>query len=308
MIELVVTPRRVLSWEQFVAVEPAFTIALDGAVSGPPRFDDRGPRLNLNHHEGVDRLSTRSTSGQVMICVKQGLFETFRDPAGPRARILVNDPDQDTSLAVWLLANHERISGTRSEPLLSRLCFAADVLDATAGAYPFEPESELMWQLAWIFQPYWEPRLSGELVTMSASDMEAVIKAVGERIEAYSSGKGGRLRPDTEYEVLHHGAGWVLVKELGAHARTRMFHDGIRAYVTVREGPAEHFTYSIGKMSHFVPFPLERLYDELNQAEGIPAEASDRWGGGNTIGGSPREQGSRIPPAKLARILDGLVA
>lgn len=307
MIELHVEPRVVKSWEQFQREAPGGSLGLDGYVAGPPRFAPEGPHANLNHHEGVDRLATRSSAAQVLLMVKQGLFDAFRKDDAPFARVYVNDADQDTSLAVWLLRNQERISGVRSEPLLSRLVFCSDMMDATAGAYPFPPDSQIVRELGWIYEPYEQARLSGHLLVMSAGEMEGLLDAVGARIDAYALGKGGTVALDTRYQVLHRGRGWAMVRELGAQARTRLFQDGLKAFVAVRDGPDGAFVYSIGRMSPFVAFPLDELYEALNTAEGIEVDDLDRWGGGNTIGGSPRQRGSRLDPEALAACIEAVL-
>lgn len=53
-VQLFVAPRHVMKWDHFVQASPSFSIALDGYVHGAPRFDSKGPRLNLNHHKDVD--------------------------------------------------------------------------------------------------------------------------------------------------------------------------------------------------------------------------------------------------------------
>ena len=84
-----------ITWDKFLETEDTHAIALDGYVSGGPRFDPSGPRVNFNHHEEVDRLATRSTCGQVLMAIRQGLFKTFRNGFGPYATVLVNDCDED---------------------------------------------------------------------------------------------------------------------------------------------------------------------------------------------------------------------
>ena len=307
MIELRVEPRLVKAWETFCMENPPYSIALDGYVEGAPKYDHAGPRLNLNHHEGVDRLSTRSTSGQVYIVVKQGLFDRFRRDDEPTAIVYINDPDQDTSLAVWLLRNHQRIAGIKSEPLINRLVFAEDMLDATAGAYPFDPDSDIMHEQAWIFDPYIQSRISGHLQSMTTGEMEGVIDAVGARISDYSVGKGRKLPLDTRYEVIDSGNGWVMIHEIGQYARTDLFSRGVRAFVSVRERKDKNYTYTLGRMSQFIPFAIEELYGKLNDIENISSNDMNRWGGGNIIGGSPRQTGSKLKPVELAKILKELI-
>lgn len=61
---------------------------------------------NFNHHEGVVRLATASTSEQVLIALKTGFSDTFRLDD---LNMYINDPDQDTALALWILINHDRL-------------------------------------------------------------------------------------------------------------------------------------------------------------------------------------------------------
>jgi hypothetical protein len=303
MLELIVRPREVIRWDDFLKF-PGYAIALDGFVYGPTRFSQKGPHLNLNHHEEVDRLSTRSTCAQVMVVAKMGLCRRFKKNGEFFAQVYINDPDQDTAMAIWLLRNHERIIGFRSEPLINRLVFANDMLDATAGSYPFDPESKVYGDMAWIFKPYTEARLSGHLKNMTAGEMEAVIDAIGKRIDDYTMGKGEKRQLDKRYEQLIQSDEWTLVREIGSDARTKMFLDGIYSFVSLRVGEDGINIYSIGSLSPFEDFPLDIFYPALNEAEGILPEEMDRWGGGNTIGGSPRDGGSKLSPEEVARIIN----
>ncbi len=315
MIELIVEPRMVKQWTDFVAEKPPYSIALDGYVWGRPRFERKeengrilGPYANFNHHEEVDRLSTHATCGQVSIALKQGLLDTFRFNDEPHAYLHVNDPDQDTSLSVWLFRNYQRILGGRSEPLINRLVGAEDFLDVSAGAYPFDPQSDVMRELGWIFEPYTAVRSSGALYTMDAAQMRNVIDAVGHRISDYTLGKGQKITLKTDFELLGGGDGWALIKENGFAARTALSHQGIKAFVAVKPTPSGTYGYSIGRISPFIEFPLEVLYEKLNEAEGLQSNGPNCWGGGNTIGGSPRMTGSRLNPTELTDIINNVLS
>lgn len=48
-------------------------------------------------------------------------------------------------------------------PLLNKLVFMEDMLDTTAGAYPFPKEMETLHQLMWVFSPYHRFRVNGGL-------------------------------------------------------------------------------------------------------------------------------------------------
>ena len=136
MIRLNVEPRVTKTWRQFRKENPPFSIALDGYVDGPPSYASDGPHANFDHHRKVDRLSTRSTCMQVYMAVTMGIFDRFQENGEPRAEIFVNDPDQDTCLAVWVLRNAERCQGLTMAERVSHLLIGEDILDCTGGAYP----------------------------------------------------------------------------------------------------------------------------------------------------------------------------
>jgi hypothetical protein len=298
-ITLTVCPGKEISWAEFEQVAPPYSIALDGFVRGAPRYDKTKKLINFNHHQDVDRLSTRSTSGQVLVAIKQGLIEAFSVDGSPILHIFVNDPDQDSSLAVWLLKNHERIAGAKSEPLLGRLINAEDLIDTTAGAFPFDPNSSLMREMAWVFDPYVQARMSGRLRTMEGAEMANVIDVIGSRISSYSLGNGEKLALNTQLEIIGGGDGWQLIKEHGFYARTELFHRKIFAFISYLGESDGRFHYSIGKMSPFIPFPIQDIYAVLNHHENLDMNSGICWNGGDITGGSPRRVGSSLSPKVL---------
>lgn len=99
-IKLVMRPdQSPISWEEFCKKSEPFSIALDGYVNQGPRFQKDGPRANFNHHEEVDRLATRATCGQIIVAIRQGLFECFRNSNGPEVNAYANDCDEDVCLS-----------------------------------------------------------------------------------------------------------------------------------------------------------------------------------------------------------------
>lgn len=307
MHELHVEPRVTKSWEEFQRDHAPYSIALDGYVAGPPAFNREGPHANFDHHMGVDRLSTRSTCMQVAIAIRMGLFEVFRKNAVPHARIYVNDPDQDTCLAIWLLRHPDALADLEvAEPLVN-LLFTEDVLDCTGGAYPVNPNKLRMREQAWVFEPYVKARYGGRLSTMAVPEMRALINEVCGRITLHAEGRGSQVELDLAYDEIGGGDGWRMIIERGPYARLQLMRSLVRAFVAVRENANGTWTYSIGKMSPFVPFPIEDLYAALNREEGVE-EGQGGWGGSNTIGGSPREGGSNLSPEDVARVINAHLA
>lgn len=237
-----------MSWEEFRQRTGPFAVALDGYVADGPRrdFGLGGPRQNFNHHEGVYRPATRATCAQVLVEVRDGFFERFRDADGPRADVYENDCDEDVCTSVTVL-RHPHLAEATMNPFLNRLVGIEDMLDTFAGAYPFPKDLPVLRKLAWVFDPYRRFRLSGSLERRDAAEYRGIVEDVEQRMLAHLTGHGSAIPLDFRYEVLRRGDGWVMVRELGAHARTAMLADGIRAFVSVRERPDGARTLVIGK-------------------------------------------------------------
>ncbi len=160
-------------------------------------------------------------------------------------------------------------------------------------------------ELAWIYEPYRRFRLSGGLDRREADAFLEVVGAVDQRILEHIEGRGGAVPLDTRYRRIGRGGAlWAMIEEVGAQARTGAFADGIRAYVAVRQRPDGRWTYTVGRMSLFIPFDVPRIFAALNAAEG----SAEPWGGGSTIGGSPRVHGSKLPPDVVEAIINQVVA
>ncbi len=293
------------SWEAFKQAVPKFSIALDGYVHEGPRFDKDKVIVNFNHHEGVDRLATRATCAQVLMAIRQGMFASFRNADGPQANVYVNDCDEDVCTSWFLLNNHHMVEGTMN-PMINRLVSMEDALDSTAGAYPFPVDLPALKELAWVFEPYRQFRASGKLELRDPNSFRSIITDVENRILRHVSGRGNSvLSLDTRYDLIGGGNGWAMVKEVGTYARTAMFSDGIKAYVSVRERSDGNWTYTIGKLSPFIPFDLLKLTEILNKTDEAVTE-NNKWGGGDNIMGSPRATGSLLSPENLDKIIKGL--
>lgn len=296
-------------WGDFVSGSPPYSIALDGYVHGKPQFDPKGPRANFNHHEEVDRLSTRSTCGQVLLAIRMGLFDRFRDEEGPLVHAFVNDCDEDVCTS-WALLSRPDLCQYTTNPLLNRLVGIEDLLDTTSGMYPVHKDAPILREAAWVFEPYRQFRLSGGLDKRDARAFESVITDVVGRIHLYLTGRGKSLPLDTRYDRIGGGTGWTAVREVGPQARVGMFSDGIRAFVSVRERGNGRYTYTIGRASLFTAPDLLELCKELQALEHLTMPSSaysgDRWGGGATIMGSPRVHGSVIKPEEVFEVVESL--
>lgn len=189
-------------------------------------------------------------------------------------------------------------------PSFNRLVGIEEVLDTTAGAYPYPKDLPILGELAWVYEPYTQFRLAGSLEKRDASAFTSVVTDVERRILAHVTGQGKSVPIDTRYTSLGGGNGWNMVQEIGAQARTGMFSDGIKAFVSVNERGDGKWQYVLGRMSEYVRFPILRMLDFLNAEEG---NTKDKWGGATTIAGSPRIGGSKLPPDRVKNIVDAMI-
>lgn len=287
-----------VKWDTFCTTAPAGSIAIDGYVHGRLHWEPERRILNLNHHEEVDRLSTRCTAAQLLILLRMGMLEVFKNLS--EIHVFFNDCDEDVSLTIWILRN-AFIAGGVINPIVNRITSIEDALDTTAGAYGFPTDMPGSEENNWIFWPYKIARQNGTLSRRNPAEFITVIDDVGSRITQAVTGNGQRTPLDSRYTVLSSHPGWSLVEETGLNARIGMYADGINAFVSVRSRPDGRCTYSIGRKSVFIPFNIPNILEALNKAEGC---TDDCWGGGDTIAGSPRSTGSRLSPDEVAQIVN----
>ena len=141
---------------------------------------------------------------------------------------------------------------------------------------------------------------------MSKKEMKDILRSVCDRIDAAIRGRNGEIELDTRFEKIGGGSGWQMILEEGPYARTKLFSENIKAYVALVESREDAYAYTIGKMSPFVMFPLERIYEALNKTEGLSSQ-ENCWGGSAIIGGSPRKTGSRLPPEKVEKVINACI-
>ncbi len=292
-----------MSWETFCATKPPFSVALDGYVVGAPRFDSQSPQINFNHHEEVSRLETRSTSGQVLIAIRQGLFLCFQQNGQPHAHMYVNDCDQDVCTSSTLLRNPDML--TLPNPRLNRFVYLVDILDTTSGLCALPVQESVLGQHAWIFDPYIQFRLGGQIDKRNPIEFEDIINTVSSRILQHVAGNETSIPPDRRYELLGGETYWKMIREIGTYARCTLFEKGIRAIITVRERTDGKWNYTFCKAAQFIPLDISLIITTLNKLEGL-TESPDRHGGCNMTAGTSRNLGCAVPPKELEQIIKSL--
>lgn len=298
--EIHIFPREAWSWKRFCEEAPECSIALDGMVRGGPNFDPATRRINFDHHEGVVREATMSTAKQVFFAIKGGLMDMMK---GETVHIFINDTDQDTALAVWLLLHYKLFEGTQGIPHVHRLLELDDRLDVTGGAFPMNLDDRLVRQHTWVFEDYTRLRKSGALHTASAEILESNLQAVMSRLNLFMMNQGGEAELDTRREILYTHPIFMIVDEIGGNeARYYLFSLGMKAFVSlVTKRPDGRTAYSIGRRSRYIPFPVPEFYQDLNQLEGLSAQ--EGWGGSDIVGGSSRIHASSLTWEEIRDII-----
>lgn len=281
---------------------PGHSIALDGYCNDAPNYSELTKHANFDHHHGVVREATMSTAEQVYMAVKGGLFYSFKNP-----NVFINDCDQDTCLAIFILENYKLFEGTQSIPHFNRLLHIDSKFDITGGAYPVNLRDEILERHAWVFEPYTNIRKSGELSNASPEVMLNCVESVMARIHKFILGESERITLDIRHTILKSSStlnGFWLVEETGGNsARYHLFSKGMNAFISVvAQRPDGKYVYSIGRKSRYIPFPVQEFFVILNEKEGLNRQ--NGWGGSDIIGGSSRESGSSLRPEEVFEIIE----
>ena len=306
-VNLIIHPRKSLSWEEFLDKTSGPSISLDGYVNDAPNYSESLKCANFDHHHGVVREATMATAEQVYMAVKGGLFESFKKDGVPFTSVYINDCDQDTCLAIFILENYKLFEGVGSIPQFNRLLNIDSKFDITGGAYPVNLRDELLEMHAWVFEPYTNIRKSGELASASAEVMMNCVEAVMARIHKFILGDSGRVKLDIRHTILSSSdtlKGFWLVEETGGNsARCHLFSNGMSAFISVvAKRPDGKYVYSIGRKSRYISFPVQEFFELLNEREGLTRQ--NGWGGSDIIGGSSRELGSSLEPTEVFELIE----
>jgi hypothetical protein len=235
---------------------------------------------------------------------KDRLFKTFQKDGRPYAKVFVEDCDEDVSTAVALLRFACEAPELLRNPRLDLLVSIESNLDLSSGMYAGNADLDTLDQIRWVYAPYQDAKRQGRIPEMDAKEMGEIITLIGERIRAFVENQAERVTANGSYDRLRDGDGWCMVKETGNDARGQMGRDGIEAFVSIVELPplpdgVARWKYSLGRLSEWIPFPLDELYAYLNVVEGIDPKSTDRWGGSSLSGGSPKNTHSSLSPDQL---------
>ena len=275
---------------------PNRAIALDGVVQGPV-MNGEHDRWSFDHHAGCARLITDATCAQVRTALLLGLDMTDRP-------IYINDVDGDTVLSLWLLAN----AGRAHTGAVLELVRGVSMIDAhgPAGARLVTENEET---LAMAFLNRLRNIVPRDVQAQYNSWHGMISKGLGlidEIIEEYlngalDTGSGDPISIEMLFSGERGGVKACIARSDGFGAFAPLYDKGFRVVVLVSDAADGSFRYTVGKTSDLVDYHLgpgddsDSLLGRLNARE-------PGWGGGSSIGGSPRLEGgisSRLTPDEV---------
>jgi hypothetical protein len=261
---------------------PPRAVALDGAVRGPQQGPD--DRWSFDHHDNCIRLITLATCQQVLVAIDLGFDTATRE-------FCVNDLDGDTVLSLFVAA----------WPDMVETAYGRDLVDVVGRIDAHGPAAEAILsttecRIADQFY-YWAIKeitdLRPEQIQEKFKEWPEILMRCFERILAVIEGRGHT--PETkEAELVIEKASTDSFMVMGRCDDFRGFgqayqegHHVVALYTEAAEGS---YKYTIAKLSDLVPYELGpgnkpgTLLYRLNMVE-------PGWGGGSSIGGSPRLEG-----------------
>ncbi len=273
------------------------TIFLDGAAQGEPFIDAAKGLYNLDHHEGCVRSFTLATCEQAMVLILKGL-----DLAGERWSVHANEPDFDTVLAIWLLANHRRLSANddlrrRMMPLV-RLQGAIDAHGlelAELTGYPQSLQSETLATINRLREHELELKKLGKWSDVDFLDFTAsTLQEIDELVYSPSDF-------DDLHQVEELARAWIAPQRFAIACRSESGIYEVEEHLKEVHGDRlglvilakDDRTYTLRQSDPFLSISLDSLYDRLNLLDPV-VDNHNRWGGSADIGGSPRATGTRL--------------
>jgi len=286
-------------------------ILLDGAGTFGPLLDNKRRLYNLDHHQQCERTFTLATCEQALLMVTSGL-----DLGEGDWRIFANEPDLDTVLALWCLLNHVRLKDLRSEArdVLYPLIRLEGAIDANGTALaevcglPKAVYEKAQRTLGKLLEREQGVKGGGDWQTLDLEAYTAEMLGAIDRLVYSVEDFRGYASIDEVYGHVEIGARSVAVlcrDDTGIYAVEKLLKErwGDQLAVIALEREPGHYT--LRRASTLSDVDLNDAYSLLNQldpnVDGRPP--GKRWGGSESIGGSPRHGGSAFGPSELLRVL-----
>jgi len=286
-------------------------ILLDGAGTFGPLLDNKRRLYNLDHHQECERTFTLATCEQALLLVTSGLELGEGD-----WRIFANEPDLDTVLAIWCLLNHIHLKKLRAEArdVLYPLIRLEGAIDANGTALaevcglPKAVLERARRSLDELLQRELGVKGGGDWQTL---DLEAytvtMLGAVDRLIYSVEDFRGYASIEEVygHVEIGQRSVAVLCRDDSGIYAVEKLLKErwGDQLAVVALEREPGHYT--LRRASTLADIDLNDAYSLLNRldrnVDGRPP--GKRWGGSESIGGSPRQGGSALGPSELLRVL-----
>lgn len=287
---------------------PRGTIFLDGVAQCEPFMDHERQVYNLDHHEGCVRAFTLATCEQTLVMYMKGL-----DLRGREWHIFSNDPDLDAILSIWILLNHARIGRQNSSQrrILFALVRYEGIVDALGlelkelSALPPDLMNKIQRvvdhlrsdEIALKKEGRWEQT---DFLTYAVSILHK-IDQIFYKPEDFTDYQG--IEELARIDLTDKRIAAVVEADMGIYEiephLNKLYGDRL-GVVVLKKGPG---AYTIRQADLFMPITLENIYEHLNFVD--PAvrcrTKTNKWGGANDIGGSPRESGTHLSPQEIAQ-------
>jgi hypothetical protein len=289
---------------------PANSIALDGYVQGP-QIDPANRKFSFDHHGGCLRLVTKATCQQVREALILGLADAIDGGTG----VYVNDVDADTVLSVWLLLNPKRAT----EQKVVELVDAVGLVDAHG---PLFKAHWLHGMLGW--GPWLKVSHDLDFLRSRLSMVDGYLDGTLEKPAERSAFKS----PPGKGFGWFFKTGWQPVEsETGFDS---LYATGFCIGFLYQEGRGGTKQYTVAKKSDLMPgdlgpgslvrpvtdvsqFDTKTILGALAVAEQEKNPQQDlaaQWGGGSSIGGSPRNKDgsySVLTPDEVLKVFQRFV-
>lgn len=285
-VNLIVERGKVWDFEEL----PNKSIALDGAVMGP-KIDNYNKKYSFDHHGNCIRHSTSATCVQVLDALLLGF-----DPTG--FNLYINDVDEDTVVATALILKPELSLNENVQDIVR----AMGLIDAHGNAYPLKKALRRQIDILMhkVMQGFYKSK--NEKITSNKHLKELFLECIN-GFYMMLDGKYKNIEinfPTVDYLIEPvTNSDWYMVHS-HSHVFSEMYKLGYNKVVLWFEMRDGSISYTIGKKSEFIDFPVKEILENLNKIE-------KGWGGGSTIGGAPRHfDGSRskLPPEKIMEVIN----
>ncbi|MBI5579043.1 MAG: hypothetical protein HY895_07810 [Deltaproteobacteria bacterium] len=292
-----------------VRKSPPCTIYLDGVAQSEPFMDLEKQIYNFDHHEKCMRPFTLSTCEQVLVMILKRM-----DLRGRDWRVIANEPDLDTILAIWLILNHVRIQ-QKEFGGLNRLCALVRLegiidshgleMTALSGFQP-KPLMNTKKMIDYLRADEVDLKSKGLWKETDFLEHTALILHKVDRI-IYKSEELDDVKDVKELARIELGNNRIAVvveTQLGIYELEpyldRLYGESLGLVVLKKEEGA----YTLRSWDPFMPGDLNAVYNILNFVDPAVRGRADgnKWGGSADIGGSPREGGgTKLAPLQIAK-------